>query len=98
MRKTQEDKNRTNVTLSRDKVPVKGNESKTWQNVCQIKYEKVGYLPDGRWVDLTYNLDKITLVGTVAENYHSDGSYIQVCAATIWGADKHASIFLSIGA
>ena len=88
MRKTQEDKNRTNVTLSRDKVPVKGNESKTWQNVCQIKYEKVGYLPDGRWVDLTYNLDKITLVGTVAENYHSDGSYIQVCAATTRGAQS----------
>ena len=89
--KTPEEKTRTNISLSRDKVPVKEDETKTWQNVCQIKYEKVGYLPDGRWVDLTYNLDRITLTGTVGNDYNSAGSYLQVCAATIRGAQSGLS-------
>ena len=88
MMKTLEEKTRTNIVLSRDKIPVKEDETKTWQNVCQIKYEKVGYLPDGRWVDLTYTLDKLTLTGTVRYDYNSEGSYMQVCAATVNGAQS----------
>ena len=75
---------RKTVMIPVSKIPQSATETKTFEDVCKIRYTDAGRLPDGTKFDLEYTLKKVTLKG-ITNTYNSELQYLEVAAGSVDG-------------